>query len=127
VLVGGAGADVLIGGLGADRFDFDAVSESTATVRDAIRTGGGASAFEGAGVSGGDVIDLSGIDANTSVAGNQAFLFGGTGIGHLSLVNSGTTTIVNGNVDADATFEFVLAIEDGSLLAAAYKAGDFIL
>ena len=73
------------------------------------------------------MIDLSGIDANTSVAGNQAFLFGGTGIGHLSLVNSGTTTIVNGNVDADAAFEFVLAIEDGSLLASAYKAGDFIL
>jgi hypothetical protein len=30
-------------------------------------------------------------------------------------------------VDADATFEFVLAIEDGSVLASVYKAGDFIL
>jgi hypothetical protein len=30
-------------------------------------------------------------------------------------------------VDADATFEFVLAIEDGSVLASAYKAGEFIL
>ncbi len=126
-LAGGAGADVLIGGTGADRFDFNFVSESTATARDVIRAGGGAIAFEGAGVAGGDVIDLSGIDANTGLAGNQAFVFGGTGIGHVSLVNSGTTTIVNANVDADATFEFVLAIDDGGVLASAYKAVDFIL
>ena len=73
------------------------------------------------------MIDLGGIDANTGVAGNQAFLFGGTGVGRVSLVNSGTTTLVRGNVDADATFEFVLAIEDGGVLASAYKAGDFVL
>jgi Ca2+-binding RTX toxin-like protein len=126
-LVGGANADVLIGGFGPDRFDFNFVSDSTTTARDAIRAGGGALAFEGAGVDGGDRIDLSGIDANTSMAGNQAFGLGGTGIGRISLVNSGTTTLVRGNVDADATFEFVLAIEDGSALASAYKAVDFIL
>ncbi len=126
-LVGGTGADVLIGGIGADRFDFNFVSESTASARDMIRAGGGAVAFEGAGVAGGDLIDLSGIDANAGLAGNQPFVFGGTTAGHLSLVNSGTTTILNANVDADATFEFVLAIEDGGLLASAYKAVDFIL
>ena len=126
-LAGGANADVLIGGTGPDRFDFNLVSESTATARDAIRAGGGAIAFEGAGVAGGDLIDLSGIDANTGLAGNQAFVFGGTTDGHLSLVNSGTTTILNANVDADAAFEFVLAIEDGGVLASAYKAVDFIL
>jgi Ca2+-binding RTX toxin-like protein len=126
-LVGGGSADVLIGATGADRFDFNLVSDSTATARDAIRAGGGAIAFEGAGVAGGDVIDLSGIDANSSVAGNQAFVFGGTGIGRISLVNSGTTTIVNANVDSDAAFEFVLAIEDGGVFASAYKAADFIL
>ena len=126
-LLGGTGADVLIGGIGADRFDFNFVSDSTASARDVIRAGGGAPAFEGAGIAGGDLIDLSGIDANTSMAGNQPFVFGGTTAGHLSLVNSGTTTILNANVDADATFEFVLAIEDGGLLASAYKAVDFIL
>ncbi len=126
-LVGGAGSDVLIGGTGADRFDFNLVTESTSPAWDAIRSGGGAVAFEGVGVAGGDVIDLSGIDANTKVAGNQAFVFGGTGIGHISLVNSGTTTILNANVDADAAFEFVLAIEDGGVLASTYKAGDFLL
>ena len=45
--------DVLIGGTGPDRFDFNLVSDSTATARDAIRAGGGTTfAFEGAGVAG---------------------------------------------------------------------------
>jgi hypothetical protein len=61
------------------------------------------------------------------MAGNQAFVLGGTGIGHISLVNSGTTTILNANVDADAAFEFVLAIEDGAVSYSTYKPGDFIL
>jgi Ca2+-binding RTX toxin-like protein len=119
--VGGAGTDVLIGGVGADRFDFNLVSESTSSARDTIN------GFDGAGSTVGDRIDLLDIDANTGVAGNQAFIFGGAGAGHISLVNSGTTTIVNANVDADATFEFVLAIADGGVLASAYTAADFIL
>ena len=80
VLHGGAGNDVLIGGLGrdimfgdggADRFDFDTVTEAGATAgtRDVI------SLFD---LAGGDVIDLSTIDANSSVAGNQAFTFIGS-------------------------------------------------
>jgi Ca2+-binding RTX toxin-like protein len=122
MLVGGAGVDVLIGGTGADRFDFNLVTESTSSARDTIK------GFDGAGVAVGDLIDLSGIDANTTLAGNQLFGFGGTSIGRLSLVNSGSTTLVRGNVDADADFEFVFAIEDGTTtLASAYKAADFIL
>jgi hypothetical protein len=76
------------------------------------------------------LIDLSGIDANTGMLGNQPFVFGGgTTAGHLSLVNSATTTstLVRGNVDDDTAFEFVLTIEDGGVLASAYKAVDFIL
>ena len=61
------------------------------------------------------------------MAGNQAFVFGGTGIGRVSLVNSGGNTLVRCNIDGDAAFEFELLIEDGGVLASAYRAGDFIL
>ena len=84
-------------------------------------------AFDGVGVLGGDRIDLVGIDANTSVAGNQAFAFGGTGVGRVSLVNAGANTLVRCNVDADAAFELEMLIEDGAVLAGAYKALDFVL
>ena len=85
------------------------------------------SAFEGAGAAAGDLIDLSGIDANTAAAGNQAFVFGGTGIGRISAVASGADTLIRGNVDGDAAFEFALLIEDGGVLAGAYRAIDFVL
>lgn len=125
-LRGGAGSDVLFGDGGADVFDFDAPSESTASARDVIR-GAGSAAFEGAGVAGGDVIDLGGIDANATLAGNQAFAFGGTGIGRVSVVASGENSLVRANTDNDAAFEIAILIEDGGLSAAAYRAGDFIL
>jgi hypothetical protein len=78
-------------------------------------------------LAGGDVIDLAGIDANTTLAGNQAFVFGGTGIGGLSLVNAGENTLVRCNADDDAAFEFELLIEDGGILASVYRPGDFVL
>ena len=127
VLRGGLGADHLFGGLGNDFFDFDTVADSAPGARDIVRADGGAIAFEGAGMAGGDRIDLAGIDANTIVGGNQAFVFGGTGIGRVSAVTSGTDTLIRGNTDNDAAFEFALLIEDGGVLASAYRAGDFML
>jgi serralysin len=128
-LVGGAGADSLVGGKGADVFDFNIVAESPGGSggRDIVRAGGGGAAFEGAGSAGGDLIDLFGIDANSGAGGNQAFVFGGTGIGRVSAVASGTNTLIRANTDNDAAFEFELLIEDGGVLASAYKALDFIL
>lgn len=126
-LRGGAQADTLVGGSGADVFDFDFTSDSAPGARDTIAAGDGATAFQGAGSSGGDRIDLSGIDANTTAGGNQAFIFGGTGKGHLSLVNSGDVTIVRGNTDNDAAFEIEIAIADAGINASTYKAIDFIL
>jgi Ca2+-binding RTX toxin-like protein len=125
-LVGGLGYDVLVGGRGADIFDFDRVNDSH-IVFDVCASGGGAPAFEGAGVAGGDRIDLSGIDANTALAGNQAFVFGGTGIGRVSVVSFGTDSRVRCNVDNDAAFEFELLVRDAGVLPSAYKAVDFIL
>jgi serralysin len=64
-LTGGAGRDVMTGGPGNDIFIFNLVSDTgkTATTRDIITD------F----TPGQDIIDLSGIDANTAVSGNQAF------------------------------------------------------
>jgi len=73
------------------------------------------------------VIDLSGIDANAAVVGNQAFAFGGVGIGRVSVTASGSNSLVRANTDGDASFEFELAIEDGGVLASTYKVLDFIL
>ena len=127
VLRAGAGSDILVGGLGADFFDFDTVADSAPGSRDVCQGGDGAIAFEGAGVSGGDLIDLNDIDANTTVGGNQAFVFGGKGLGRVSAVESGGNTLIRCNTDKDAAFEFELIIEDGGLLASAYRAGDFML
>jgi Ca2+-binding RTX toxin-like protein len=126
-LQGSAGADNLIGGTGSDTFDFDATGESSPGAADQISSGDGAIAFQGAGAVGGDIFDVSGIDARATTAFNDTFIFGGNGIGHLSLINFGNDTIVRGNVDNDAAFEFQAVIHDGNVLASAYNAGDFFL
>jgi Ca2+-binding RTX toxin-like protein len=124
---GGLDADVLIGGRGRDVFDLDSPAGSAPAARDVIRAGDGATAFQGAGNAVGDRIDLRGIDANEATAANDAFLFGGSGVRHLTLSNSGTNTLVRGNTDGGADYEFELLIEDGDVLASAYKAADFYL
>jgi Ca2+-binding RTX toxin-like protein len=75
ILIGGAGADLLIGGAGADIFQYNATTDAARATgilaplnREIIAD------FQ----SGIDRIDLSAIDANTLVAGNQAFTFVGS-------------------------------------------------
>ncbi len=126
-LSGGPGVDVLIGGAGADRFDFNNVIHSTPTASDILRAGDGGLAFDGAGAAVGDRIDLADIDANSTTAANDTFIFGGTGKGHIWLTESGTNTILHGNVDNDAAAEFQVVIEDAGIHAAQYVASDFIL
>lgn len=108
-LDGGLGGDILRGGLGADRFRIaDAAhSPNLAGQRDRILDFSRAE---------GDRIDLSLIDANAALAGNQAFAFlagGGafTAAGQVRAVASGGTFLIQGNTDANlTTIEFSLVL-----------------
>ena len=90
-LIGGDGVDSLIGGLGNDIF----VGEINAT-----KVGskdGPVSLDRVLDFTAGDVLDLSGIDANTGLAGDQAFTF----VGHANPNNAGELGIRTfGNMNA---------------------------
>lgn len=120
-LNGGAGIDVMYGGSGRDVFTFGATNASSAATPDRIVD------FEAAGTQKGDIINLIGIDADGTFGVNDAFVFGALGLGGLSLVDSGTDTLVRLNVDNDAVFEIVILIADGAVLAADYTVADFNL
>lgn len=75
ILFGGRGADLIIDGYGEDIFRYTNVGESTPSVRDTID------------LDSLDRIDLSAIDSNKSVDGNQAFEFIGSKL--FSAGNSG--------------------------------------
>ena len=118
-LIGGLGVDTLNGGLGNDTFDYDAVSESpVGTGRDII-TG-----FSGVGAALGDRIDLTTIDANSLVAGNQAFIFGGSfTAGHLRYVGG----VLQGNTDADVAAEFEIQLVGAPALVVGGAGTDILL
>ena len=120
-LNGGAGIDVYYGGTGRDTFAFSANNSSGAASPDRIQD------FEGAGSTTGDLINLSAIDADGGLGVNDAFIFGSSGLGGLSVVDSGTDTLVRMNIDGDPAFEIVILIADGAVTAATYTAADFVL
>ncbi|NOT81811.1 MAG: calcium-binding protein, partial [Gallionella sp.] len=122
-LTGGAGKDTLTGGAGADVFDYNLTTETgnNATLRDVITD------F----VQGADIIDLSGIDANTGVVGNDAFIFNLTpffnGPGEITVfyqnVGAVEHTVIEGNVNAALSTDFQIALVGHHNLTAA----DFVL
>ncbi|CAN7632327.1 calcium-binding protein [Pararhizobium sp. LjRoot238] len=120
-LYGNTGRDLLYGGAGADRFVFKNAADTgvSGALQDVIMDFVAAQ---------GDKIDVSGIDANTSASGNQAFSFIGTaafhGIsGELRYQISGTSTYVYGDVNGDKAIDFAIRVNDDIALTS----GNFIL
>lgn len=107
-LIGGAGADLLVGGSGADLFVFQTVGESriAATGRDEIADFNAAE---------GDRLDLSKIDANSKLAGNQAFTLGDTVFsrvaGELIQTHTGDQWLLQGDLNGDARADFAILFD----------------
>jgi Ca2+-binding RTX toxin-like protein len=109
--------NVMDGGLGADVYRF---------LSAAAANGDTIASFQP-----GDKVDLSGIDANQGVAGNQAFTLATgaafTGVGELLVTQEhradGDYTVVEGNTGGDAAPEFKFSIKG----APAATAADFAL
>ena len=114
-LVGGAGNDTLTGGNnrdtqtggpGDDRFDFNALAESLPNTGSLIRRDV-LTDFTGNGALAGDQIDLTGIDANPGLAGDQAFTY----IGAASFSAVGQVRYSGGVVQANIDLNFAPDME----------------
>ncbi len=106
ILAGGAGSDTLTGGLGADTFLFTNADIGARLATDRILDLNFAD---------GDVIDLSGIDANSLLADDQAFTFvaGFTkvaGQATLTYVAGTNITTLRVDINGDGKADFAIAI-----------------
>lgn len=120
-LSGGGGGDRLIGGAGIDIFRYTALSDSqdTAGQRDAIFD------FDEAA---GEKLDLSALDADALLAGDQAFAFLGSGAftgaaGQVRFAAAGANTAVTADVNGDLNADFTVLLAGSHALGA----GNFVL
>ncbi len=117
-IYGGLGADDLTGGTGSDTFVFKTLSDSTVAVagRDTI--------FDFSGTAG-DKIDLSAIDANSAIAGDQAFTYLGTAAftgtaGELRYIKQASDTYIYGDTNGDKKVDFAIHLDDAVTLSKGY-------
>lgn len=117
IIGGGMGLDKLTGGTGADHFRFNAISDSAVGPnRDVITD------FSHAQL---DLINVSAIDSDDSVTGDQAFIF----IGNAAFSAAGQLRydalkgIIQGNVNSTLTPDFEIKLTGAPVV----DATDFVL
>ena len=113
-MAAGRGDDALSGGTGADTFRFSEL-EFKDRIADFSRADD-------------DKINLSGIDANSVAAGDQAFTFiAGAAFsnvaGQLRFVTVSGTTAISGDVNGDGQADFTINLTNGASLIVT----DFVL
>ena len=104
ILIGGGGTDILGGGTGSDIFVFSGAAETSQSAADTILD------F----LSGVDHIDLSLMDANTNIGGDQAFFYSSAGgftgaAGELIFAYGTLSGDINGDMSADFQVSFANA------------------
>ena len=120
-IVGVGGQDTLAGGAGADRFAYGSAWES--------QVGAGSDRITDFSHTQGDRVDLSLVDADAGLAGNQAFTFIGTRLyshhaGELRFaVTDPTTTTIAGDINGDGVSDFNIRLTGAIALVVA----DFVL
>jgi len=108
-LTGGAGMDRFYGGAGSDEFIFGAGDSAGMTSSTADRIHDFSAAD-------GDIIRLNGVDANSGLAGDQAFAFIGSGAfsgtaGELRTTQISGNTYVMGDTNGDGTADFWIRLD----------------
>jgi Ca2+-binding RTX toxin-like protein len=115
-LNGGYGSDTLQGGLGNDVFDYNSIEDSKSDLGIELIIGMDLILDF---VSNFDLVDLSGIDANTNASGDQTFTFNNTtakanSVWYESLDRDGDSdsdiVVVYGDVNGDTTADFQIGL-----------------
>lgn len=120
---GGSGSDRSTGGRGADLFVYRSVEDSLTARRDIILDFNQAE---------GDRIDLSAMDADTGLSGNQSFTYIGTNAfsgeaGEFRVsYRSGGFAVLTGDVNGDGIEDFNIRVNDMSL-SQPFLESDFLL
>jgi serralysin len=114
-LVGRLGEDTLTGGAGADTFVFKSLADSTVAAPDDVMDFSAVA---------GDKIDLSAIDANTLVGGDQAFTWIGNDNAFVEAWGAGQLRFnggfVEGNVNGDFVVDFRIQVTSPPLPESAF-------
>ncbi|EIM30522.1 CAP domain-containing protein [Microvirga lotononidis] len=130
ILNGKGGKDILSGGKGSDTFVFDSAEEANGDTIDDFGAYGDPYTLQGR-----DKIDLSAIDANAKITGNQAFTFIGTERfhnvpGELHYYHPGVVygrnwgdTYISGDTNGDGKADFAIKLPGWQMPSA----DDFVL